>query len=268
MEQLGFGFAPAEPPVVSADPEPQTKAPPATLEAPRSDLDAIRRTITRIHKELKPRTELPYVQVRFRAYNNVDSRIRLSPDRTQLTVSLSDALEGAPDTVMEALAYILVAKLYRKPQLDSWSAAYNDYVNRPEMRALSRRMKRERSQKRLVPPRGVVYDLDEIFDRLNARHFDGGLRKPKLGWSAVRARRALGHYDAAHEAIVVSRIFDHHRVPAYVVEYVMYHEMLHIKHPVEVRGGRRVVHSAAFRREEKAYPGYMRANDWIRRKLG
>jgi predicted metal-dependent hydrolase len=74
----------------------------------------------------------------------------------------------------------------------------------------------------------------------------------------------LGHYDPAHHAIVLSRALDRSKVPAYVVEYVLYHEMLHLKHPVEYRSERRCVHSAAFKAEERRFPEFERANRFLK----
>jgi len=50
---------------------------------------------------------------------------------------------------------------------------------------------------------------------------------------------------------VVSKVFDRPSSPRYAIEYLLYHEMLHLKHPVSVRGTRRCVHSAAFKADEK-----------------
>ena len=82
----------------------------------------------------------------------------------------------------------------------------------------------------------------------------GLLARPKLTWSQNQARNSLGHYDPAHNTIVVSRVFDHPRVPPYAVEYIVYHEMLHLKFPVKLRGSRRCVHSREFQAEEKLFP--------------
>jgi predicted metal-dependent hydrolase len=38
------------------------------------------------------------------------------------------------------------------------------------------------------------------------------------------------------------------------MEYIVYHEMLHLKHPVKMRGSRRSVHGREFREDEKAFP--------------
>ena len=85
-----------------------------------------------------------------------------------------------------------------------------------------------------------------------------------MTWSRGHARNHLGHYDPAHNAIVVSRVFDHPRVPRQVVEYIVYHEMLHLKHPVRLHGGRRSVHSAEFRAEERLFPHLAEAKAFLK----
>ena len=64
---------------------------------------------------------------------------------------------------------------------------------------------------------------------------------------------------------MISRVFDHARVPRYAVEYILYHEMLHLKHPVKLRGSRRCVHSAEFQAEEKIFPHLEQAKDILKR---
>jgi len=86
-----------------------------------------------------------------------------------------------------------------------------------------------------------------------------------MSWSPTKTRRILGHYDPAHNAIVISRIFDQFLVPRYVVEYIVYHEMLHLKHPVRLRGSRRCVHSAEFQAEEKLFPRLEEAEAFLKR---
>ncbi|RMF76204.1 MAG: M48 family peptidase, partial [Planctomycetota bacterium] len=110
-----------------------------------------------------------------------------------------------------------------------------------------------------LDPRGRQYDLNLMFDELNRQYFQGGLTKPHLGWSVGKSRRLLGHYDPAHRAIVINRALDSPKAPAYAVEYVLFHEMLHLKHPVEYRHGRRCVHSPEFKAEERRFARYEEA---------
>jgi predicted metal-dependent hydrolase len=62
----------------------------------------------------------------------------------------------------------------------------------------------------------------------------------------------------------VSRVFDDVRMPKFAVEYLLYHEMLHLKHPVRLRGSRRCVHSAEFVEEEKRFPQFEDAKKILR----
>ncbi len=219
----------------------------------------------RVFLALKPRTPPPEIVVRFYPYANLDSRIRLESGHRRISVKVSDQLEHAPPEVQESLAYVLLSKLYRKPVDPVHNLRYKEFVNRADIRRRALEIRRQRGRKRLTPPAGGSYDLDAIFDALNVEYFDGSLAKPRLGWSMRRSRRLLGHYDHAHDTIVLSRLLDSAAVPRYVVEYVLYHEMLHLKHPVEYREGRRCVHGPEFKREERRFPRFEEANLYLKR---
>jgi len=208
-------------------------------------------------RALRPRTPAPEMEVRFRPYADINNFIRVRDGR--LLVGLSDMLEGAPRSVLEAIAFILLAKLYRKPVSRQHQLRYRQFVNRRSVRRQAHAVRRARGRKQMDTPQGDCYNLDDIFNALNERHFGGQLGRPRLSWSRTTARALLGHYDPAHHAIVVSRIFDRPGVPRFLVEYILYHEMLHIKHPVLHRRARRCFHSAEFRAEERRFPQYREA---------
>jgi predicted metal-dependent hydrolase len=52
---------------------------------------------------------------------------------------------------------------------------------------------------------------------------------------------------------------DRPNVPQYAVEYVLYHEMLHVKHPTRRSGCTLLSHSPEFRAEEKRFVEFARA---------
>jgi len=58
---------------------------------------------------------------------------------------------------------------------------------------------------------------------------------------------------------------DHPAVPLFVVEYVLYHEMLHVKHSTRRSGCSLVSHSREFRVEEKLFPEFDRARRFLDR---
>jgi hypothetical protein len=215
------------------------------------------------YNELRPGTSLPELQIEFFAFANVNNTIRLRNGK--LLVRLSDLLEGAPDTVLRAIAHILLAKMYRRPIDRAHAARYRKYVGSHEIVRKAHLVRQMRGRKLLRPPRGHFYDLDAIFEDLNTRFFYGLMARPRMSWSQAKTRRILGHYDPAHNAIIISRIFDHPAVPRYVLEYIVYHEMLHLKHPVKLRGSRRCVHSAEFQAEERLFPNAAEANAFLKR---
>jgi predicted metal-dependent hydrolase len=215
------------------------------------------------YSELRPGASLPELNVEFFAFANVNNTIRLRNGK--LLVRLSDLLEGAPDAVLRAIAHILLAKMYRRPIDRAQAARYRKYVGSHEIVRKTHLVRQMRGRKRLHSPRGHFYDLDAVFEALNTRYFHGLMARPRMSWSQTKTRRILGHYDPAHNAIIISRIFDHPGVPRYVLEYIVYHEMLHLKHPVRLRGSRRCVHSAEFQAEEKLFPQVAEANAFLKR---
>jgi hypothetical protein len=224
--------------------------------------EKLQQIFQRTYRELRPRAPIPQFNVEFYAFANVNSTIRLRQDVVH--VRISDLLEGSPETVLEAIAHILLAKIYRKPIQPVHSTRYRRYVSSHDMAAKAHLLRQVRGRKRIASARGAVYDLDEVFEELNRRFFYGLLARPQMTWSRVRARNSLAHYDPAHNAIVVSRVFDHARVPRYAVEYIVYHEMLHLKHPVKLRGSRRCVHGPEFQAEEKLFPQLEEAKQFLK----
>src|SRR5262249_36753594 len=170
------------------------------------------------YRELRPRSPVPDLRVEFYSFANINNTIRLRNGR--LLVRISDLLEGAPENVLKAIAHILVAKMYRKPVDREHAAQYRRYVTAQHMSRKAHLMRQIRGRKRLASAKGLTYDLEIIFEELNLKFFHGLLARPLMTWSGMRARNCLGHYDPAHNAIVVSRVFDHSGVPRFVVQYI------------------------------------------------
>lgn len=205
----------------------------------------------RVFRGLKPRTPVPEVEIVFRKFANANSFIRL--EHGKLQVKITDLLETAPAPILEALAHILLCKLYRKPIPAIYSHRYRLYFNRRDMRHNLHAVRQTRGRKQMTQARGNFYDLGEMFEELNFRYFFGLMARPELGWSQRPSRTTLGHYDPSHNTIILSRILDRASVPRLAVEYVMFHEMLHLRHPAEHRGSRRCVHTPEFKQAEKQF---------------
>jgi hypothetical protein len=217
----------------------------------------------RVFGKLKPRTRLPGFRVEFRRFANADCFIRL--ENGTIHARLSDLFEGAPAPVMEALAFILLGKLFRRAVPRIYSHRYRLYLNRKDMRRKMHLVRQIRGRKFLSGPRGACYDLDEIFERLNERYFHGLMGRPLLGWSRRSSRGMLGHFDPSHNAIIISRVFDNPAAPRLALEYVMFHEMLHLRFPVDHNGARRRVHTREFRQAEREFERLQEAKELLKK---
>lgn len=201
-------------------------------------------------------------KVAFHPYANLRSTIRLT--NYGIHARLSDVAASAPVRVLEALAEVLLASLFRRKASLEARECYMAWTFDPEVRKRVDTNRRTRGFKLMQPPRGQHYDLEEIFNRLNREHFQGRLPLPRLGWSPEPSVSLLGHHDSAHGTITISRMLDSPSTPLEVVEYLVYHEMLHMIYPVEQRGHRRIIHTREFHAAERRFPNYRRVQQTLK----
>jgi hypothetical protein len=108
-------------------------------------------------------------------------------------------------------------------------------------------------------PKGRFYDLEALFNQLNQEYFAGEMSKPRLTWNQTLTHRKLGHYEPSRDRIVISQTLDQPDVPARVVEFVLYHELLHKQHGAKWTNKKRWVHTPEFRRDEQRFRHYQEA---------
>lgn len=212
-------------------------------------------------RSLNGKYEINEISVEYYSYIGINHTIRLR--NGAIFVRISDIFEDAPAEVHASLARILVSKLLRKKVPPAANEIYNQYASKKEIRARAFENKRQKGRKVITTSKGDVYDLEEIFRQMNDLYFDSKIKKPTLTWSARGTFRRLGHHDAAHDTIVISKSLDDRKVPRYVVEYVVFHEMLHIFHPAKLQNGRRYHHTPEFRRDERKFAFYKESEKWI-----
>jgi hypothetical protein len=205
--------------------------------------------------------KLPEFEVRFYPYIGINHTIRVREGK--VFVRIAEICQAMPLNEQKALAFILIAKLLRKKVPPNARKIYSNFIKTQEIREKATENKKIRGRKIIGSAQGNFYDLDAIFDRLNQTYFKNDLPKPVLTWSARKTFRILGHHDSAHETIVISKSLDEKNVPRYVVEFVVFHEMLHIFHPTIHQNGRRYNHTPQFRRNEKKFTYFTEAENWI-----
>jgi hypothetical protein len=220
------------------------------------------RTFQRIYTRLGCEGRPPHFVVEYHPYADLTHTIRLREDTAYVRVS--DLLRDAPRSIFEAAAGILLGRLYRRQPPTEFVEAYRQFSYASSTRRRLLGLRQRRARRAVHQPAGAHYDLGPMFDRLNARYFENALLQPRLGWSSRVWRTQLGCFDPALEQIVINRQLDRKNVPEYVVAYVLYHEMLHVKLPMRFARCRRESHSPQFRSEEKKFAEYHRAMQFLK----
>jgi len=229
-------------------------------------LDVIAEIYAESFARLEPKRPKPEINVRFYPYIGINHTIRVRDGR--VFVRIAEICHDMPIDAQRGLAYILVGKLLRKKTPWEVREPYEDYVKSVEVRSRADYSRRTLGRKVLTGSKGEIYDLDEIFESLNFWYFSGRLEKPNLTWSPRKSYHILGHHDSTHDTISISRSLDSKIVPRFVVDYVLFHEMLHIAHPTVHHNGRRYHHTPAFKRDERRFAHFLAAEKWIGNNIG
>jgi hypothetical protein len=169
---------------------------------------------------------------------------------------------AAPPAVLRAVAR------YAQSQDRDAGALLRRYIDGNEH--LIRDAERPRSQQ--LDTQGAHFNLQELFDDLNARYF-GGTIEAKITWGPRTRRKPgresikLGSYSIEERLIRVHPVLDAADVPRFFVEWIIYHEMLHEVHDMPIVDGRRVYHTPEFRRAEALFDRYAEAVLWERTQV-
>lgn len=118
----------------------------------------------------------------------------------------------------------------------------------------------EDAQRSLPPPDPA---LVTSFRRVNRKYFDGRLAQPILAWSQRRTRREFGRYIPETDQLIISRTLAAPQIPDWVLDFVMYHELLHKHLGIRRCNGRSYSHTPEFRRAEQRYARYEPANRFL-----
>ncbi|HAK89491.1 MAG: hypothetical protein A2077_02280 [Nitrospirae bacterium GWC2_46_6] len=122
------------------------------------------------------------------------------------------------------------------------------------------------ARKVVINAQGKYYHLSDIYRSINEEYF-GGTVSARIAWGAKSPRyavrkRTMGSYSSHANIIRINPVLDRRSVPRYFIEFIVYHEMLHAAMGVEIKNGRRSVHSREFKRRERLFKHYDRAAAW------
>ncbi|MDR3074887.1 MAG: M48 family metallopeptidase [Candidatus Methanoplasma sp.] len=178
-----------------------------------------------------------------------------------IDISVSDYLADAPYDVLEDFSGTVAGTIAGKRP--GYGKTYLDWVKSDDFICSSRKIYLKRSRNLTGRPDGRGRDITESLDRL----LDSGLLRPEnidnsfFSWTRRPGFKKVGFCSPMMRVVGVSSALDDAAVPEYVLDYVVYHESLHLAQGY--RPGERA-HDRTFRLNERKYPLYEEAEKYLR----
>ena len=173
---------------------------------------------------------------------------RIKIDQGRILISVQESFLRAPDPVLLAFWQLAYGKNSQEARckIKNYSLSNPFQETREELEYLS--------LGRDAYTRGQCWDLGEIFNCVNRKYFANSIDRPHLKWSRQITFRKFGHYNFGTDTVLISRSLDSKKVPAYILDYLMFHELLHKRLGQQRIGNRHYAHTPQFRKEERRFP--------------
>ena len=186
-------------------------------------------------KKLYPDKEIPYsVSVKysgkFKPYN---SNVKLSFDH--LEFKLSRTWKSVNREIKIGLIQSLLLKIFKDRKQTINIDLYNSFIKNLHI---------------ITPKTKTDPELEASFNRINQKYFYNIIEKPNLKWGSESISK-LGSYEYQTDTITISSIFQ--TTSNDLLDYIMYHELLHKKHKFYTKSNRNYHHTADFKRAEKSF---------------
>jgi len=218
-----------------------------------SALDEFLRILTKQNKKTNIDPEILLIKINYSGYLY---RRQITQGKT--TLQINEAYIVAPLEVKKSI----LSEAFSRHQ-SKHTSVIKAYSNNSNFQRLNKQISGEPIAN-LISCRGEKYNLVILFKKLNTEYFQDQLSQPRLVWSSRRSKRRLGYYHPEINTIAVTKKLDDKKIPRLLVEYVLYHEMLHQHFGIKNHNGRRYAHTSAFRIAERKFKHHQEAENLIK----
>ena len=216
-----------------------------------------------VYRRLRKVDHTPQFNIRYFSYKNIKNTLRIRGNI--IYIRISDLLREAPPSVMASIYEILICRTFRLFGYHQANLIYNHYISSRDFLLRKTLVSPGISRIKKHSRPGKVVDLGKRFTYLNNLYFKGELSDLTLYWAERKSKRILGQFVPHRREILINSTLDHPLVPESVVDFVLYHEMLHARlDPKISKTGRKTVHHREFKRMERQFEGYNFANEFIK----
>jgi predicted metal-dependent hydrolase len=193
--------------------------------------------------------------------NNRSTMVSFKRLNGRIVVRLHRMFRHANEELLDFLAHYLGKRdSAASAKIDAFIAAHKKEIRHGAL-----------SNGKPLKAEGQHHNLQIVLNRLNKKYFAEKI-EVQIGWARSPARkgrknkktvsRALATYNYSDHTIRVSPILDAADIPEYVIDWIVYHEMLHHVLPVEKIQGKHRYHTHRFKTLERAFIHYREAKAW------
>ncbi len=127
----------------------------------------------------------------------------------------------------------------------------------------------EETEYEVLAARGDHFDLRRLLARVDRGYFgaDRPFSLPDVGWAPLDAHNAWAVYVLKDDRILIEKSLDSADTPAFVIEYLLMHEMLHLVHPPDDLEGEPEWHNEPFEESIARFERGGEAEKWLDRRL-
>lgn len=154
-----------------------------------------------------------------------------------LEIRASAAWKTVNNDIFRGLVQTLLVKLFGQPKAQTYAIdLYNRFLKNVHVS---------------IPKTAADKDLEASFHRVNNQFFSGQVELTNLTWGTYSTRK-LGSYDFQTDNISISKMLQ--GKDNRLLDYVMFHEMLHKKLKFSNKKTKNYFHTAEFKSWEKRFP--------------
>jgi len=189
------------------------------------------------YQRLFPEREFNYnTQMEYnRRLSNFNANIKFQ--HSKISVHLNLEWKDIDEEIKIGLIQHLLLKVFKKKDKTSQNIdLYNNFVKNIDI---------------LTTATKINPQLAESFNRVNEQFFAEKLEIPNLCWGSNSFRK-LASYNYHEDTIVVSTLFKEVRIE--ILDYLMYHELLHKYFKFKHKNGRSSYHNKEFKEAEAKFP--------------
>jgi len=178
----------------------------------------------------------------------------------QLEIMVSDYIADAPDPVLMDLSETIIDMVKGRPY--EYGKEYLEWVTSDDFILNNRKAYIRRSKNITRDPVGKERDLIESIDRLldSSLLTSEDIQNSFFTWTVHPNYRKVGYCSPMMRVVAVSSALDNISTPDYVIDFVVYHESLHLRQGY--RPTKRA-HDVSFKREERLFPKFKEAERYL-----